>query len=227
METAPKFLSYIASGFCAFKASPEVVTAAFLDWQRTILAPLGASLEVSQVTGTADDLIDAILPRVSPVRTKNIFIPCKDGWVLALDNGFRGTDASTAAVLSRKCGCPAVRSVSQSHTLSRDGHGSYGAQIFEAFETGISTRTIFCANDGGKWKFGQSGIPYSFEDAGLYTKKLVRERFSHETLKSVLDHLHIHAFDPMWCLAGENTFATVISRIGVFPEHYKEHNDPP
>jgi hypothetical protein len=223
MTSKLDFLNRVSSGFCAFKASQDVVVAEFLNWQKTILLPLEASLEARHISGPLCDIIEEISPLVSPVRTKNIFIQTKSDWVLSLDNGWLGTDAGLAAVLSRKCACAAVRVVSQPHTLGRDGQGSYGAEIFEMFEGGSSRRMIFCANDGGKWKFGQNGSPYAFEDVSLFTNKSVRDRFTHKMLLSYLEQFHIHAFEPTWYLANGEASGVIVTRVGNPPANYREH----
>lgn len=218
------FISLISSGFCAFRARHTDIVHAFTEWQTAILAPLGDSVVSAKLSGNADSLVSALYPLVSPVRTRNLFMDGGDGWIVALDNGFRGTDAGVAPVLSRRCECQSVRAVSLAHTMKpKEGVGVYGAEIFESYECGTRVRTIFCANDGGRWKFGQSGTPYPVEDLSRYTRRAVRERFTHTELVALLKHLQIRAFEPDWYLQSGVGRATLVSRVGELPANYREH----
>ena len=218
MMSESAFIKYIESGFCVFKAPIELLTNALLDWQNTVLKPYGANLTSTCASGSIDDLIVEMTPRVSPVRTKIMSISCKNGWVMVLDNGLHGTDAGLAKVLSRKCGCISLRVVSKPDIAFLEGCGSFGAEIFESFDHGVPVRTIYCANDGGKWKFGQSGTPYPFENTHIYDNKKIKDRFTHEGIVNILAHLNIHAFDESWYATDGNAVATIYTRSDLLSE---------
>jgi hypothetical protein len=223
METESQLLEVISSGFCAFKGSREVIGRVFSEWQNSILQPLGASVVQRDVRGTPDELISTIFPLVSPVRTKHLFLELGSDWVVVVDNGYRGTDASLAPVLSRKCKCLAVRVVSKPHTFVKaTGKGNYGAEIFESYEAGNALRTVFCANDGGKWKFGQTGPPYEVENLNNYSLKTVRERMKRTDLTVLLNYLGVNVFDPAWASGNRDATGTLYSRAGQFPSNYYE-----
>jgi hypothetical protein len=140
-----------------------------------------------------------------------------------IDNGWRGTDpVSAMSVLSKKLNCPAIRVMYVPHTMpskvTRDTVGNYGAIIFTVYAAEGSfnsyRRTIYVANDVGKWKFGQSGEPYSFEDLSLYTTKKIRDRFKLETLKEYLKNLGLSPFERNWFLSSGKP-VTLITKTGV------------
>lgn len=223
MKADSPLLQTLSSGFCAVKESREVVEGTFARWQNSILKPLGAAVTSQDMSGSPSELISALFPLVSPVYTKLLFFEAGNGWVIIFDNGYRGTDASVAWVLSDMCKCLAVRVTSQPHTFSKiSGEGHYGAEIFEAYEAGAERRIVYCANDGGKWKFGQSGTPYPVENVDNYGANPIRKRFSHADLVGILNFLGVNVFDSA-VLGGSRVAGTLYTRTGKPPINYCEH----
>jgi hypothetical protein len=62
----------------------------------------------------------------------------------------------------------------------------YGAVIFEYYSRGVGLRDLFSANDGGKWRFGQAGEPFSFEDISVFNSSPIKNRFTRSTLARYL-----------------------------------------
>jgi hypothetical protein len=183
------------------KATPEVAVEAFLAWQQPIGKRYGYQLTIARFRGPVNRALEGMLPLVSPVRTKHLFIATRSEWSAFFDNGAAGTDAaSTMAVLAQRIGAPALRATCVPQSLpdrpKRDSGGSWGANIVELFdERGATRRSIFCANDGGKWKFGQTGVPLPFETVDKYDAKRIRDRFGEADLRAFLNGISIDAFD--------------------------------
>jgi hypothetical protein len=183
------------------KATPDDAVKAFLAWQQPIGEQYGFHLTNEPLRGPIQRALECMLPLVAPVRTKHLFITTRSDWSAFFDNGATGTDAaSTMAVLARRIGAPAIRATCAPQSLparpKRDSSGLWGANIVEVFdERGATRRSIFCANDGGKWKFGQTGVPLPFESVEKYEAKLIRDRFGEADLRSFLNHISIDAFE--------------------------------
>lgn len=218
----------ISSACGVVKAPQKSVVECFINWQRSILQPLGCDLNSEQISGSLEDTLHSLLPLTSPVRTRYLFISTTTDWTVFLDNGWRGTDASAVAVLADRCQCEAVRVVAQKHTLPArircDSPGTYGAAIMEVFDqSGASRRSIFAANDGGRWKFGQAGKPFPFEDLNAYSRGAPKDRFTLEMLTRYLIDLGIYAFDRHWYVTSAERPAVLVSRVGGLPSTYQEH----
>lgn len=196
-----------------------------VDWQSALLKPIGASLLQRVVSGAPTVLINELYPLVSPVNTKYLILDAGLDWVVLLDNGQNGTDASLAPVLSRRCGCEAVHGVSRSDTFNpKNREGQYGAEILELFEDGTSRRMIFSANDGGRWKFGQGGQPFDIEDVVGYSKRRASEKFRRGDLEILLNHIGINPLSPSQVWNTGPVVGIMLNRIGHLPDAYLEHS---
>jgi hypothetical protein len=174
--------------------------------------------------GDLEQAVSRIFPLVSPTKTKYLLVEFGSEWVVVVDNGIQGTDASLAPVLSGKASCLGVRVLSRPHTYDRKtGKGAYGAEIFESFRNGNAERIIFCANDGGKWTFGQSGSPYPVENVRNYSSHIVSARFGRPDLSRILDHLGINLLGPNSSRSAGTVRALLCSREGQLPLNYREH----
>jgi len=60
---------------------------------------------------------------------------------------------------------------------------------------GNTVRSIYAANDGGRWVFGHFGEPFAFEQVEKYQERRVRDRFTFEMLKDYLRHLGLSPFE--------------------------------
>ncbi|UVH58936.1 hypothetical protein NWF24_05880 [Variovorax paradoxus] len=216
----------LVGGFCAFKTDLKLLAEVFSEWQNNVvLSSVPDKVVIEKLSGAPSQLLDIINPLVSPVITKWLFLEIGNGWILAVDNGRGGTDAGIAPILSRKCECLAIRVLSVLHTFNaKNGSGRYGAEIFESYLNGDETRVIYCANDGGKWKFGQSGVPYSIEDVSRYSQKPIRERFTQKELQVILQHLDVHA-DRLRENTTSHTVGFLVTRIGPAFGEYKEYSE--
>lgn len=216
-----------SSGF--IQAPIDKVTRAFLNWNEEIFAGHEVQFQTQQVSGQIEEVLMNLSPLTSPLPTKYLFIPTASPWTAFVDNGWRGTDpVSAMSVLAEKLACAAMRVTYVEHTMpskvTKDTLGEYGATILEVYAAdGSCRRTIYAANDGGKWKFGQSGEPYPFENLTLYTAKKVRNRFKLETLIEYLAKLGLSPFDRSWFLPPHNPTATLVTKIGATMFDHKEY----
>jgi hypothetical protein len=90
--------------------------------------------------------------------------------------------------------CKALRA-----TAIAERDDSFAATVLEVFEPDAEPplackRTISAANDGGTWRFSQSGPPFPFEDITAYRQRSIRERFTTTLLYRYLDRLKVPAF---------------------------------
>lgn len=112
-----------------------------------------------------------------------------------LNNGRSGTDVGMIpSIATRKLDCLAVRAVAIDDQADR-----YGATILEVYDPAVDNllrcrRTISAANDGGKWRFDQSGDPFLFEDTGALCNRRIRDRFTPLMLHNYLDQLDVPPF---------------------------------
>lgn len=100
----------------------------------------------------------------------------------------------------------------------------YGATIFEYFEKDDARRSVFAANDGGKWVFGQHGTPFGFEKLDAYNARLVRDRFNGSLLLQYLRELNASLDE-----SGESIFGhgpgKLIVKTGRMPADLEEYYD--
>lgn len=192
MKTTPNFAPLLSHGFCAFAEDLNVLVNAFVRWQNSILEPFGASLEASALDCNTESGISLVLPLVTPVPTRYLFSQLTDGWISMISNSHLGADSAQLMQISRICQCTGVKAMARGDAFTTGGvRNSYGATIFESFNSGDPIRSVFCANDGGRWKFGQSGVPYSCEDLLAYSNRSVKTRFDMAALTTLLAELKI------------------------------------
>lgn len=227
MELPPNITRLLNFGFCAFAENQEVVVDAFIRWQNPILEPLGASLAVSSTECGEGEVLPLLFPLVTPTPTRYAFVQWTSGWVLMISNSLIGADSGQVSQMSLRCQCVGIKALSRNDTMARNGPcDSYGATIFESFRSGDAARSVFCANDGGKWVFGQSGLPYACEDLAAYSRKSVKTRFGAIALAELLTALGILP-DCSECPSNVKRPTILVSRVGELPHGYREHARAP
>jgi hypothetical protein len=177
------------------------------EWQASIHAKRGVTVEIREVHGDPATKLSALLPLTSVEIRRHLFVPTKSAWTAYVDNAWRGTDAfPPTSHLAQALGCRGVRAVWIPHTIrTQDGtsRGRYGATIFELYAPTPSAgqvlntvRSICAANDGGRWKFSAVGSPQDFEEPGSYEANRVADRFTAAMLGHYLSRLGIELFSP-------------------------------
>lgn len=211
------------SSFGLVKAPGNVVVESFLAWQKEVLRQYGFELRLEMRQDDLGGALQALLPRTAPITTKYLFWPLNEHWTMYVDNGVNGTNAGPPQVLSSKLGVEAIRVVMADDILDApNGHTMhYGASILEYYQEGVERRHIFVANDGGKWKFGQAGEPFPFEDMAAYKLKSIKQRFTNTMLRGYLEELGADMGDGSFAGA-EHVHGYLLTKHGKMPATCQE-----
>jgi hypothetical protein len=191
----------LGMSFGLINADVNEVADHFLEWQCEIGRKHGFGLNQQAIRIDVESSLAMMLPLEAPVCSRYLFLPTKTNWTAYFDNGKLGTDAAGAMpVLAQRMAVRAIRATCIPHTMparvTQSTRGSYGANILEVYdERGDVRRAIYCANDGGKWKFGQSGPAFEFENTPQYLTRRVSERFTEEMLRAYLNQIAVDGFE--------------------------------
>jgi hypothetical protein len=205
----------------------EHAARAFAAWQAGLLAPRGMGVDVRPVSGPLEHALSSLLPITIPETWRDLFIPTRSPWTAYVENGWGGTDASSAMrYMSRTLGCRGLRVVAVPHTLQKD-KGRYGAVMLEVYGPHRTTwlnsvRTVSASNDGGRWVFDQFGEPFPFEKVEQYQARRVRDRFTLDLLKEYLRHLGLSPFEEDFYLP-EGAPAWLVERKGPLAPTHQEY----
>lgn len=129
----------------------------------------------------------SLLEPLVPAPTKELFVATNSGWTVFFSNGCRGSDPFLPMLqLSKALGVTGLRICLTPDVLLYQG---VILEIYDRPEAGGDKygyrRRIAAANDGGKWVFQQSGIPYSFEEVAKYDERRKRDRFTLKCLRVI------------------------------------------
>ena len=134
-----------------------------------------------------------------PVLSQRAFVPVTGTWTALFTNGPLGTDVGVlperAARDLRVRGIRAVHiargRVWPARTL--EVNSPSGA------ESGVTSRVLYSTNDGGRWRFWNSGEPFTFEESADYSQLRKSDRFNADTLSRCLRHLAVPIdVEPDW-----------------------------
>lgn len=214
-----------SSSFGLVNSPSKLVAENFLEWQQKILKEWGFALKSELRDGMLGDALNTLLPRTAPIVTRYLFWPVDENWTLYFDNGMNGTDAGPPAVLSARLGVDSMRVVmSDGEVNTVTGQVTrYPATILEYYVTGIERRHIFVANDGGKWKFGESGDPFPFENVAAYRVRSIKDRFTNAMLLAYLKELGVDLNDKNFSSAAYGP-GYLLAKHGKMPANFKECN---
>jgi hypothetical protein len=197
----------------------EQAAHAFATWHRGLVISHGLTLEVLPVSGTLEQVLSCLLPLSEGEPRRRLFIPTRSAWTAYFENGWTGTDAaSPLGYMARWLSIRCLRVVAVPHTLRGD-RGRYGSVMLEVFgpaqpgKINNYVRSIYAANDGGRWVFGHSGEPFPFEQMEKYQERKVRDRFTFDMLKDYLRHLGLSPFDADFYLP-EGSRAWLVQKTG-------------
>ena len=219
-------LEPITSQMGLIAADVATVADCFLAWQNEILQGSGMRVSRRKCTLSGIDALKALPPLTSPATTRFLFVATNSRWTVYFDNSNTGTDAATVMkVMAKKLNCEGMRVVHVKQTLpskpKKDSRGNYGATILEVFGSDMDYKRSICSmNDGGRWIFEQSGIPYPFEDLSAYDRRVKRERFTEEMLENYLMHFDARPFDEDWY--GDESI--ILEKEGRFPFRVTEYS---
>ena len=196
-------LAPITSQIGFLEAPLELAAQAFQAWQQHIFDPLGISIARDSVTGGLEEVLLSLLPLTSVRPRRYLLVPTRSPWIAFLDSGYRGTDAaSQVSYLARRIGCRGMRVTAVPDSIEGEfegARGRYGGVIFEIYGPEPNpilnhVRTIGAVNDGGRWSFDQSGLPFPFEETERYGARRVKDRFTFDMLERYLAALGLHPF---------------------------------
>ena len=179
----------------------ERAAQAFARWQSGLVEPRGMRMEMRPVTGSLEHVLSSLLPLSGPEGLRQLFIPTRGRWAAYIENGWTGTDATTAvSYMAEVLGCRGLRVVAVPHTHRKGKGGRYGAVMLDVFGStptlGINyLRALGASNDGGRWVFDESGQPFAFEQVEKYQEKRVKDRFTFDMLRDYLRHLGLSPFE--------------------------------
>jgi hypothetical protein len=211
-------------GFLEWDA--ERAARAYAEWWGELLAPRGGEVATRPVAGSLEQVLSTLLPLTRGENQRHLFIPTRSAWTAYFDNGWRGTDVGSAMrYMSRTLGCRGMRVGAVPHTLRKD-KGRYGIVVLEVYGPHQTDwlnilRTLYVANDGGRWVFGQSGEPFPFEKPERYQARRLRERFTFDMLKEYVRHLGLWPFDEDFYLP-EGAPAWLVEKTGPFFAAYEQ-----
>lgn len=216
-------------GFLEVPAAEAV--AAFLDWYRGIHEPLGRRLTQRRVGGGLEPALLSLLPLVSVLRTKHLFVPTASPWCAFFDNGHRGADAfSVMSTLARRLSCRGMQVTAVPDTIEGEyqgARGEYGAVVLEIYGPERThflnyQRSIGAVHDGDRWSFDAGGTPFPFEETERYRARRVRDRFTFDMLERYLRELGLSAFEEDFYLPGPAAEAVLIEQTGARPPGARE-----
>lgn len=215
-----------SNSFGLIKGPSEIVATSFLAWQQEILRAWGFELKMESLQENFDSALHLLSPRTAPIATKYLFWPLDENWTLYFDNGAGGTDAGPPCVLSSRIGVDSIRVVVADETVdSRSGKvAQYGATILEYYCNGVERRHIFAANDGGKWKFGEFGDPFPFENTAAYKAKSIKDRLTNAMLLGYLKDLDVKLDNARMPL-DVNVAGYLLTKYGKMPATFTEIRD--
>jgi hypothetical protein len=72
-------------------------------------------------------------------------------------------------------------------------------------------------NDGGRWCFEQSGVPYPFEEQSAYSRQRKRDRFTRDMLERYLREFGINPFVDEFYTVSRSRPAVMLERISRYP----------
>lgn len=173
---------------------PIDVANAFLGWQAPLFAKTTSALAIEEQDSISFSDAMSQLSTLATHASNWIFMSAGVRYTAMFSNCSQGLDPSPIWPLAvKRCRKRGFRitAVSSEHRGKK-----YPARIVEVFSPDCSNpfnieRSIYCANDGGKWKFGSSGTPYSFEDHTKYEITPIMERFTISDLWKFMSHFQI------------------------------------
>lgn len=218
----------ITSEMGFLEARAEHAARDFAAWHTGLMTPRSIVVDVRPIFGTLEQALSALLPITGPEVQRELFLPTRSPWTAYVENGWGGTDASSAmGHMALRLGCRSLRVVAVPHTY-RKGQGRYGAVMLEMYGPQINAqynnyiRALGASNDGGRWVFDQSGEPFPFENLEQYQARRVKDRFTFDMLKDYLRHLGLSPFEEDFYLP-EGAPAWLVQKTGTFTPKQRDY----
>lgn len=145
------------------------------------------------VRATGQPLYSALdyLDTVTFPATRSALFSLGDGWTVIVNNHRGGTEvAGLLSLMSHKQRAMTVRVVDHDESfVVQNGfriRQKYAARVVEIQVAGEATRSIVCADDGGRWVFETRGEPLPIESGFPYDARRKRDRFTQSNLDALL-----------------------------------------
>lgn len=204
-----------------FERELSACVSEYVAWMQPNLASGGGILhETTLPAARLDGHLARLAPLVRGGSTRTLFVAAPAGWTACFTNGWRGTDVSSVVpMLSARLRCNALR-VSCSPDIRSGPSRRFGARIVE-FHRGNQApeRVISVANDGGKWVEYLGGVPLAQEDCGWFKAARVRDRFTLQQHRELVDRL----LPGFWEIARwPIESAALVERAGTMPASFAE-----
>lgn len=175
--------------------------------------------------------IGEILKFLSPLTwpaNRHVLFSAGKNWTCMINNRRGGSDLDGILFLATKLGMRVARVVNRTGRTWRRGKlrlvMRYAARIFELVDPdGSSVKTIYAADDGGRWAYGNSGDTLPVEAGFNLDARRKKDRFTADNLRSVCECLGL-AFVEVETLAKAREFVCC-REIHVNPEIERRIND--
>jgi hypothetical protein len=145
------------------------------------------------VVATRQPLSDTLdyLDTVTWPATRYVLFPLCDRWTVIVNNQRGGTEvADLLGSIRHRHAATAVRVVDQDESfIVQNGfrvRQQYAARMVSIQAGGETTRSVTCADDGGRWVFETSGEPLPVEESFNYEARRKRDRFTRHNLDTLL-----------------------------------------
>lgn len=184
----------------------EQLVAAYAEWMEQMVA---VNMEIKnshtqrQVTGSLYDVLQ-ILPPLTELRTKIVFVPTNSNWTAIFENFWIGDIRPRVAHLTRTIGCRGINMMAIPVAIDeRAGNWrTLGIQVFGPKPNSISNmeRVIGIVRDNNRLSLVSNGTPFPFERLDQYQEKRVKDRFTQELLEQYMAEFGLFPFDESFYL---------------------------
>lgn len=157
---------------------------------------IGITYTHSEITESLEAGFKALLP-LSNGKRRWLVVNTRSGWTACFQNGIQGSDPSPPmTVLAVRLNVLAMRVCSTPPGAMWPGVAweVYATEQLGGEPVTASRRAICALNDGGRWRFFESGAPYDFEETGAYAARQKKDRFTHQMLERYLSHFGLFPF---------------------------------
>lgn len=207
----------VTCDFGLIDASVDRTATALVRWH----AGIGTTYSKRKVHSLEQGL-QALAP-LSAEKRRILLAPTCAGWTAFFQSGISGSDPFPAmSQLAEQLEVRAMR------VCALPLSAKWPAVIWEVYAPAALggepplgyRRAIACSNDGGKWRFSNTGAPFDFEIVSAYQAPNKRDRFTIKLLASYLREFGLSPF--------EDEFYPVSSdRLGVLLESRRRWASPP
>jgi hypothetical protein len=189
----------------------------------------GETYKVKHVKGRLLESLETLRPLNTPYD-KVLFVETDSPWTAIFFNQTSGQGCPEhLGNLARYVECRGIHARYAPHTMKKSKVGDwtedYGATMLNVYgpenvqpEGDHLKRSIYVANDGYRWEFGQWGEPLSFENLEYYQRRKRKDRFTPEILDEYLRHCGIRFFDPTFYMPAGKDEAVLLEKGEVIKE---------